>query len=354
MARIFDVIEVPDQSTDEMVHRFPDRGPGDFRLGSQVIVREAQNAVFFRDGKALDTFGPGRHTISTANIPLLIRLIGVAFGDRSPFTAEVYFVNMREFIDMKWGTPEPIALRDQDLGMVRLRAFGTYSMQVNDPQLFVNKIVGTRGLYQTGEIEGFLRSMVISRMTDIIGELKVGLFDLPAMYDEIGGGLKARVQDDFDGLGVTLKTLFVNSISPTEETQRAIDQRAAMGAIGDMNKFMQYQAAQAMRDAAQRGGGEAGGLVGAGMGLGAGAGLGAAMASMMGQAMQAGKQPAQETPAGAPAAMPDVMTPAEAATYLRVSEEDVVSLIEKGELKARKIGTAYRISKEALNDCLKG
>ena len=288
MARIFDIIEVPDQAPNEMVRRFPEHGSGDFRLGSQLIVRESQTAVFFRDGKALDTFGPGRHTISTANIPLLTRLIGLPFSGETPFKAEVYFVNMREFVDQKWGTPEAIALRDKDLGMVRLRAFGTYSMQIADPQLFVNKIVGTQGLYETGQIQNFLRGIIVARLTDLLGESGKSLFDLPRLYDEIAAGTKAKAQDDFAALGIALKTLYLGSISPTEETAKAIDERAAMGAIGDMRAYMQFKAAQAMTEAAKAPGGTAG----AGVGLGAGVGMGAAMAQMMTQAMQPGQQPA--------------------------------------------------------------
>ena len=288
MARIFDIIEVPDQAPNEMVRRFPEHGSGDFRLGSQLIVRESQTAVFFRDGKALDTFGPGRHTISTANIPLLTRLIGLPFSGETPFKAEVYFVNMREFVDQKWGTPEAIALRDKDLGMVRLRAFGTYSMQIADPQLFVNKIVGTQGLYETGQIQNFLRGIIVARLTDLLGESGKSLFDLPRLYDEIAAGTKAKAQDDFAALGIALKTLYLGSISPTEETAKAIDERAAMGAIGDMRAYMQFKAARAMTEAAKAPGGTAG----AGVGLGAGVGMGAAMAQMMTQAMQPGQQPA--------------------------------------------------------------
>ena len=221
MARIIDVVEVPNQQQAEMVRRVPEYGSGDFRFGSQVIVREFQQAVFFRDGKALDTFGPGRHTISTANLPLLSTLIGMATSGRTPFTAEVYFVNMREYLDEKWGTAEPIPLRDTDLGLVRLRAFGTFSMQVQDPALFVNKIVGAQGIYETPQISRFLRGIVVAKMTDLLGELGKGLFDLPALYDEIGAGTKAKVQDDFANLGIQLKTQYVNSLSPTEATAKA-------------------------------------------------------------------------------------------------------------------------------------
>ena len=347
MARIIDVIEVPDQQKEEMVRRLPEYGSGDFRLGSQVIVREYQQAVFFRDGKALDTFGAGRHTITTANLPLLSGLIGLATSGRTPFTAEVYFVNMREFLDQKWGTSEPIPLRDADLGLVRLRAFGTFSLQVNAPSLFVNKIVGGQGIYDTRQITRFLRGIVVSKMTDLLGELGKGLFDLPALYDEIGAGTKAKVQDDFANLGIQLKTLYINSISPTEETAKAIDERASMGAIGDMQKYMQFQTARGIRDAAQSGG-EAGNLTGAGVGLGAGVGMGAAMAQAMGQSMSASQQSGGE-PASS---VPDIMTLSEAAAYMRVGEEDVLAVIQSDELKAKKIGNSYRISKAAIDEFL--
>ena len=288
MARIFDIIEFFDETGRQMVHRLPEHGSGDFRLGSQLIVRESQAAVFFRDGKALDTFGPGRHTISTANIPLLTGLISIPFSGETPFKAEVYFVNLREFLEQKWGTPEAITLRDSELGMVRLRAFGTYSMQVSEPQLFVNKVVGTQGLYETSQIQGFLRGIIIAKLTDLLGELKKSLFDLPSLYDEIGAGAKAKVQDDFNALGIALKTLYVTSISPTEETAKAIDERASMGAIGNMQAYLQFKTARAMTEAA----GAPGGIAGAGVGLGAGVGMGAAMAQMMAQSMQPGAQAA--------------------------------------------------------------
>lgn len=348
MARIIDVIEVPNQQKDEMVRRLPEYGSGDFRFGSQVIVREFQQAVFFRDGKALDTFGPGRHTITTANLPLLSNLIGMATSGRTPFTAEVYFVNMREYLDQKWGTSEPIALRDTDLGLVRLRAFGTFSLQVQDPALFVNKIVGGQGVYETPQITRFLRGIVVAKMTDLLGELGKGLFDLPALYDEIGAGTKAKVQDDFANLGVQLKTLYVNSISPTEETAQAIDERASMGAIGDMQKYMQFQTARGIRDAAQSSG-EAGSMTGAGVGLGAGMGMGAAMAQAMSQSMA---PEAGQPSTGAPATVPDIMTLSETAAYMRVGEEDVLAVIQSGELKAKKIGASYRVSKKAIDEFL--
>jgi len=351
MARIIDVIEVPNQQRDEMVRRIPEYGAGDFRFGSQLIVREYQQCVFFRDGKAYDTFGPGRHTIAVANAPLLTDLIGKATGGKTPFTAEAYFVSMREFLNQGWGTSEPIALRDTDLGLVRLRAHGTFSIQVSDPALFVNKIVGGQGIYQTDRIVRFLRGIIVSKLTDLLGELGKGLFDLPALYDEIGAGSRAKVLDDFEAQGVQLKTLYVNSISPTEETAKAIDERASMGAIGDMNAYLQYQTAQGIRAAAEGGGGGGGGLAGAGVGLGAGMGMGAAMAQMVTQASGGGS--GQQAPAAAaPAGVPEIMTLSEAAAYVRVGEEDVLAIINSGELKAKKIGSSYRISKKAIDEYL--
>jgi len=293
--RVFDVIEYMDESRQEIVHRFPERGSGDFRIGSQLIVRESQTAVFFRDGKALDVFGPGRHTITTANIPLLVDLVGKAFSGETPFKAEVYFVTTRELLDMKWGTPEPITIRDAVLRMARLRAFGTYAVQIADAQLFVNKIVGTQSLTRTSDVEKFLRSIIITKLTDLLGEMERSILDIPAMMEELAAGVRAKAADDFAARGIDLTSVYIESISPTEETAKAIDEAAAMGAIGDMTAYMQFQAARAMRDAAQQQG-EAGGLTGAGVGLGAGAGMGMAMAQMMNQAMQQPQQPQQQAP----------------------------------------------------------
>ena len=169
MARVFDIIEYMDEGQDEIAHRFPERGSGDFRIGSQLIVRESQAATFFRDGKALDTFGAGRHTITTANIPLLTDLVGKAFSGQTPFKAEVYFVTLRELTDMKWGTPQPITIVDPILRMARVTAYGTYAIQITDPQLFVSKIVGTQNLYRTRDIQGFFRSILLTKMIDLIG-----------------------------------------------------------------------------------------------------------------------------------------------------------------------------------------
>ena len=299
MARVFDVIEAPDMGPNDLVMRFPPRGSGDFRIGSQVIVRESQAAVFFRDGKALDVFGPGRHTITTANIPLLVNLLGKLFDGRSPFTAEVYFVNLREFPERRFGTDQPIPFRDPDLGIVRLRARGLYAMQIEDPRLFVENIVGQQGLYESRRIEEYLRRTIVSRLLDLLGETKVGLFDLPALYDELSAGVRARVEEDFKRRGIRLKEVRIVAITPDEETEKAISERAAMGAIGDMTKYLQWKAARAMEAAAQSSGG-AGGATGTGLGMGAGLGMGMGMAQMIASALGAAQQqqqPQQQAPA---------------------------------------------------------
>ncbi len=301
MARIFDIVEFMDEAGTEMVHRVPERGSGDFRIGSQVIVRESQAAVFFRDGRSLDVLNAGSHTIATANIPLLVDYIGKAFSGQTPFKAEVYFVSLREFMDLKWGTPTPITIKDPELGMARVQARGTYAVTVTEPQLFVNKIVGTQGIYRTSDIQGFFRSMVLTKLIDLVGEMGKSVIELAGMSEELTMGVRAKAAEEFEARGVTLTSVYVEYIGPTEETAKAIDERASMGALGDMQAYMQFQAARAMRDAAQQPGG--GGMAGTGVGLGAGMGMGAAMAQMMTQSMQ---QPAQQAapPASAAPAIP--------------------------------------------------
>jgi len=344
MARIFDVVEHADEMRNEIVHRFPEDGAGDYRIGSQVIVRESQAAVFFRDGKALDVFGPGRHTITTANIPLLVDLIGKAFNDRSPFTAEVYFVSMREFANEKWGTPQPIIVRNpgMGLGVALLQGYGTYSMQIADAQQFVTQIVGAQANYMTSDIQARLRSMLLSKLTDLLGETTsaTSVPELIGLVEELGAGVRAKAQDDFTAIGLTLKTFYIESLKPSDKS--AEDLRA-MGML-DMATYTQLQAADAMRDAAQNPSGGAGLTAG----IGAGMGIGSALSNALKQGGQAGPA-AAGAPTGGP---PPIMTPSEAASYLKVAEEDVLAAIEAGQIKAKKIGSAYRISKEAVDEFL--
>jgi len=350
MARIFDVVEYPSEMPDEIVHRFPESGPADLRIGSQVIVRESQAVVFFRDGKALDVLGPGRHTITTANIPFLIDWIGKAFNDRTPFTAEVYYVSMKEFADRKWGTPQPIIIRNPGvgLGIALLQGFGTYSFQVKDPQQFVTQIVGAQGAYRTSEIENRLRTMLLSKLQDLLGETAAtnDVLKLIGLTEELGAGVRAKAQDDFAAIGLLLKSFYIGNLKPSE---KSAEELRAMGML-DMQTYTQLQAADAMRDAAQNPSGGAGLTAGIGAGMGIGNVLSSSLAGMT-----SNQQSAAGTGAAATSTvMPDVMTPSEAAVFLKVSEEDVVAAITAGELKARKIGSAFRVSKESLQEFLKG
>ncbi|MBM3145772.1 MAG: helix-turn-helix domain-containing protein [Chloroflexi bacterium] len=343
MARIFDVIEYADEMRDHIVQRFPEKGSGDFRIGSQVIVREAQAAVFFRDGQALDTFGPGRHTIATANIPRVIDFIGKAFNDRTPFTAEVYFVSTREFVDRKWGTPQPIIVRNpgMGLGVALLQGFGTYSFEVADPQQFVTQVVGSLGVYRTGDIEDRLRGVLLSDLTDLLGETAAArsVVELIGLVNELSASVRAKAQDHFNSLGLSLKSFIISNLKPSD---KSAEELRNMGML-DMATYTQLQAADAMLAAAQNPSGGAGLTAGIGAGLGVGSVLQQSLQGMTGAQAQK-----------VAASMPDVMTPSEAAGFLKVSEEDVIAAIKAGDLKAKKLGNAYRISKQALEKFLSG
>ncbi len=301
-----DVIEWRDVAGNQVVHRWPEYGPGTVQLGAQLTVRESQEAIFYRDGKALDVFKVGRHTLTTANIPLLQRFINIPFGGETPFQAEVYFVNMRTFTDMKWGTASPVVFRDSELDMVRLRAFGAYTFRVGNSQLFVNEVVGTQHMYDTDAVSSWLRDFICARLNDVLGEVMDTVLDLPRYYDEIGSAMRARVGGDFQNYGLELIDFLIEAITPPDAVLEMIDKRSGMGAVGDMDRFMKYQTAQAIGNMPDSEGG--GGAAGMGMGLGAGVGMGAAMMNAMGGAMQQQQpqQPQQQAPA--PPAVEDVET----------------------------------------------
>ena len=206
-----EVIQYVDPTGQTMVARVPREGTAAIQLGSQLVVEESQRAVFLRDGKALDTFDPGRHTLATGNLPFLTRVLGLPFEGKSPFQAAVIFTSSKTFTDLKWGTKEPVVYRDNELAMVRLRAFGKFAVRIDNPQQFVNELVGTQGIYTTDGVEAYFKDVIVARLTDLLGENLQSIFDLPKVYDELGMGLKARVSDDFAKYGIELVDLFLGA-----------------------------------------------------------------------------------------------------------------------------------------------
>lgn len=315
-----EVIQFLDETNRSLVQRIPPEGTADIKVGAQLIVYENQEAIFFRDGKALDRFGPGRYTLTTANVPLITRLLTIPW-ERSPFQCSVYFIGKQVFLDQKWGTRQPIVIRDPQFGMVRLRSFGKYSFRVRDAEVLVNTLVGTQGKYTTEEVTAFLKDLVVARLTDLLGTLQMSILDLPAKYDEIASGTRAKVALDFTKYGLELTDFFINAITPPDEVQRMIDTRSGMAAVGDLNSFLKYQMAQSLTKMAEKGG-EASGA----MGMGYGAGFGMMMPGMMQQAMReaagvpthSGMPPSQSAPVGAM-----VVPPAGAATAPGIPEPPV-------------------------------
>lgn len=275
MSIAMEILEWADSAPDELVRRIPGEGSSDIKMGAQLIVQQSQTALFFRDGKCLDALGPGRHVLSTLNLPLLTNLLMLPYGFRSPFRASVYFVNRKVFTNLKWGTKNPVVFRDAELGLVRLRGYGLFALRIEEPMLFVNTLVGPRGEYHLDEMEEFLRDLIVARLNDFLGEKLRSLFDLPASYNEIAAAMKVRIREDFRRYGIELTDLFVNSITPPEEVQRMVDHRSGMGVVGDLDAFLRFEAARAV-----------GGLAGGGAGGGGGNGGGGS--SIAGNALEAG------------------------------------------------------------------
>jgi membrane protease subunit (stomatin/prohibitin family) len=275
------VIEWLEGGENELVHRI---SPETMTIGSQLVVQEYQWAAFFRDGKCMDVFTAGRHTLTTANLPILTSLLKIPFKEGTPFRADVYFISRKVFPSLKWGTKEPVVFRDSEFDMLRLRAFGVFSLRVSDPSLFLNTLVGSQGMYTTDSIEDFLRGVIVARLNDVLGETLKTVLDLPRYYDELAEALKGRVHSDFGKYGLVLPDFLIKAITPPDEVQKKIDERSGMAAVGNMSRYTQFQTAQAMRDAAQNTGG---GAAGAGMGAGVGIGLGMTAAQTMAQSAAA-------------------------------------------------------------------
>ncbi|NUN49757.1 MAG: SPFH domain-containing protein [Candidatus Brocadiae bacterium] len=287
---ILDVLQYFDESGQTMAARI---GPSQVNMGSQLIVQESQSAVFYRDGKALDTFGPGRYTLSTQNIPILAKLVNLPFGGNTPFPVQVVFLNMRDFLDLKWGTPEPVLFRDSEFDMVELRAFGKFSMRLKDPRLFIGKVVAQKTNYRVSEMEEWLRTIIVQHLNDTLGENLKTLLDLAKHYNEIAAGMKTKVSAEFERYGVEMTAFYLGAITAPEEVQKALKQRSALGVLGPkMSAYQQKAMADALGDAAKNPSG------GAGQGMGFGVGM--MMPQMMAQQQAAAS--AQQAQASAAAA----------------------------------------------------
>jgi membrane protease subunit (stomatin/prohibitin family) len=269
---ILDLIEVFDPSGEIIVVKQPQAGSGAFRLGSQLVVQESQLAVFYRDGKALDQFGPGRHTLTTLNLPLLGKLIGLPFGGQSPFRCYVYFVATKTFTNLGWGTATPVLFRDAEFRMVSLRAHGAYSLRITAPALFLQTIVGTKGIETTHALEQFFRTLIVARLNEALGKSLRSVLDLASKYNEVSLEVRRNVHGDFQQYGVELVDLVIEAISLPQDVQEMVN-RATGVAVQDADKYRSISISDAVRDAARNPGG-----VGDGLGLGLGIGLGRQMA----------------------------------------------------------------------------
>lgn len=293
-----DIIEWTDSSPNTLVYRFQ-RHNHEIKNGAQLTVREGQAAVFVDEGQLADVFPPGMYTLETENLPILSTLKGWKHGFESPFKAEVYFVSTRQFTDQKWGTKNPVTMRDPEFGPVRVRAFGTYAMRVSDPGTFVKEIVGTDGHFTTEEVSDQVRNILVSRFSDAMASSGIPVLDMAANYDELGNKLADRVSDDMSGYGIEVRTLLVENISLPPAVEEALDKRTSMGVLGDLDQYTKFQTAEAIGDIANNPG--PGGMAAGGLG----AGLGFAMANQLGQSMTPGQAPpAQNAPAQSGAAPP--------------------------------------------------
>ena len=350
--QFLEIIQWTDDSRDTLSWRFPDEDK-EIKRGAQLIVRESQIAQFVYLGEYGDTFGPGKHTLVTDNIPILSTLKGWKYGLESPFKADVYFVTTRLFTGNKWGTSNPIMMRDADFGIVRVRAFGTFDFKISDPKLFLKEVAGTDQCFRLDEFADTMRSRIVSVFTDALATAKVPVLDLATRYSEMGEALLPIINPTTQGkYGIEITSFILENASVPPEVEAAIDKRSSMGAIGNLNDYAKFQMAEGM---GKGGTGPAGAAAELAMGFGMAQNMMAQGAFNMNPAAGgATPPPLPGAAAPAPAAAPsvEILTPAQVAQTLGVTEVDVISSIEGGQIKAKKIGTQYRITKAALDEFL--
>ena len=344
--QFLEIIQWTDDSRDTLSWRFPDEDK-EIKRGAQLIVRESQAAQFVYLGQFGDTFGPGKHDLTTDNIPILSTLKGWKYGFESPFKADVYFVNTRLFTGNKWGTSNPIMMRDQDFGIVRIRAFGTFDFKVTDPKMFLKEVAGSDHHFRLDEFSDTMRSRVVSVFSDALATAKMPVLDLATRYSELGEALLPLINPiTTTKYGIEIASFILENASVPPEVEQAIDKRSSMSAIGNLNEYVKFQMAQGM---AQSGTGPAGAAAEIAMGFG--------MAQQMmaqGVFTPAATPPPIPgyTPHSLPAAAAEVLTPAQVAQSLGVTEADILASIEAGDLKGKRIGSQYRITKTALDEFL--
>ncbi len=334
-SQFIEIIQWLDDSPDTLVYRFPVYN-AEIKMGAQLTVRENQAAVFINMGKAADVFAPGQYTLSTQTIPILTALRGWKYGFQSPFKADVYFFNTRLYTDLKWGTTNPVMMRDKDFGMIRLRAFGTYAMRVVDAKKFFEEIVGTRGLTTTADIIGQLRSTILSRLTDAIAEANIPALDLASKYDELSSTAVEKIGPEFTRYGLELSRFYVENISLPEEVEAAIDQRSKLGVLGDrLGQYTQLQTAESIPLAASN----PGGIAGMGAGLGAGFAIGGAMGQAFGASGTAAPPPPQGSTApppppgsGGASAAPRWSLAIDGKTYGPYTDDALRAMIQSGQV----------------------
>jgi excisionase family DNA binding protein len=349
--QLIEIIQWTDDSRDTLSYRWPDEDK-EIKRGAQLVVRESQVVQFVYLGQYGDTFGPGTHTLTTENIPVLTRLKGWKYGFESPFKADVYYLNTRLFTGNKWGTANPIMVRDQDFGIVRVRAYGTFDFRIIDPKLFLSEVAGTDQHFRLDEFADAMRSRLVSVFSDALASAKVPVLDVATRYTELGEALLPLLNPTLQTkYGIEMGSFVIENVSVPPEVEQAIDKRSSMAAIGNLNDYVKYQMGQGM----EKGGGGAGG---AATEMAVGWGIAQQMMQQQGSILGGQQnQPAAAptAPASAPsggAGMPDLLSPGEAAQMLGVSEGDVLAVLESGELKGKKIGSTYRITRASLQEFL--